>query len=85
MTIKDKENRLSLAKACESGNLHLVKHLSPLINICKSGNEALIKLLIELGANINKEYRNGWTPLLYACQGHANIVKHLVEKRGKYK
>ncbi len=50
------------------------------IEIFKSGNKTIVKNLIELGVDINEEYRKGWTPLLYACQkGHIKIVKYLVE------
>jgi len=53
---------------------------TPLFNICESGNENLVKYLIEQGADINKEDVNGKTPLFYVCSsGNENLVKYLME------
>lgn len=43
---------------------------TPLILACKKGNEELVKLLVDFGADINKEDRyTGKTPLLAALHG----------------
>ncbi|ORX85834.1 ankyrin, partial [Anaeromyces robustus] len=45
-----------------------------------SGNEDLVKYLIEHGADINKENRGGETPLFLACRsGNKNLVKYLID------
>jgi len=97
MTIKDKDNRIALAWACESGNFHLVKYLiqlgpdinnennfgvTHLFNACNSGN--LVKYLVEQGLDINKESSDGWTSIFNAfINGHTKIVKYLVEHGAK--
>ncbi|KAG4083869.1 ankyrin [Neocallimastix lanati (nom. inval.)] len=59
-----------LNKACENGNETMVK----------SGNENIVKYLVEHEADINKETDNGQTPLFDACRKeNENIVKYLVE------
>ena len=43
-------------------------------------NLELIKYIVKLGANVNKQYDDGWTPIFKACEeGHYTIVKYLVE------
>jgi len=40
----------------------------------------IVKYLVEIGVNINKESKNGNTPLFDACRsGNLNLVKYLVE------
>jgi len=80
MTIKDKDNRIALAWACESGNLHLVKYLvhlgayiknennfgeTYLFNACNNGNLNLVKYLVEHGRDINKKDIYGRTTLFF--------------------
>ncbi|OYV33139.1 MAG: hypothetical protein B7Z83_09960 [Thiomonas sp. 20-64-5] len=44
---------------------------------CLQGDLAIVKLMVEKGAEINKP---GWTPLSYAAtRGHAEIVKYLLD------
>ena len=77
ISITDKNNCIILAKACESGNLELVKYLvhlgadinnennfgvTHIFNACESGNIILIKYLVEQGLDINKESNYGHTP-----------------------
>jgi len=49
-----------------------------LFNVCKSGNKAALKFLLEHGANINIKTIKGETPLFTTCQnGHIEVVKYL--------
>jgi ankyrin repeat protein len=44
-------------------------------------HEAIIKLLLEKGADVEAKVEDGWTPLLWAAEkGYETIVKLLVEK-----
>jgi len=44
---------------------------------CLQGDLAIVKLMVEKGAEINKP---GWTPLSYAAtRGHTDIVKYLLD------
>ncbi|ORX63511.1 ankyrin, partial [Anaeromyces robustus] len=53
---------------------------TPLFSACESGNENLVKYLMEQGAEINVMSRCNHTPLYTACQsGYENIVKCLLE------
>ena len=46
----------------------------------QNGHEAMVRALIELGADVNKGKDNGWTPLhIAAQQGHEAIVRAIVE------
>jgi len=48
---------------------------------CRSGNENLVKYLVKLGADINKENKYAETPLFYACKGgNEKNVEYLVEQ-----
>ncbi|KAK2599135.1 hypothetical protein QQS21_005396 [Conoideocrella luteorostrata] len=47
----------------------------------KEGHEAMVKLLLESGADVKAKNENNWTPLsLAAVEGHKAIVKLLLEK-----
>ena len=49
-------------------------------NVCKSGNELIVRYLVKLGANINKENIVGETPLFEACSsGNEHLVKYLIK------
>ena len=62
--------------------LEILYQKDPLHDGCKSGNEKIVKYLVEHGADVNKEDKDGKTPLFGACwEGHENIVKYLVEHR----
>ena len=51
---------------------------------CRSGNENITKYLVENGADINKENKDGKTPLFYSCNiRYANLVKYLIENNAK--
>ena len=53
----------------------------PLHNAALSGDERIVKLLIEKGANVNAEKEHGWTPLLLATKnGHIDTIKALLDK-----
>ena len=51
---------------------------TPLFNACSSGNEALVKYLIEQGTDINKESKYGETPLFNANE--TLVVRYLIRK-----
>ena len=47
---------------------------------CMIGNENIIEKLIELKADINKENKNGITPIMYAIDiGNEAIIEKLIE------
>jgi len=53
---------------------------TPLFSACFERHINIVKYLVELGTNIDKEDNEGYTPLLSTCQnGHEDIVKYLVE------
>ena len=44
------------------------------------GHTAVARVLIEMGADIDVKYRDGWTALHYAAlNGHEAVVRHLLE------
>ncbi|XP_071159000.1 uncharacterized protein [Mytilus edulis] len=55
---------------------------SPLMKACKGGHTAIVKMLLDRGANFDKCDASDQTPLMKACEhGHAVIVK-MLENRG---
>lgn len=55
--------------------------LTPLHQAVLDGNIMAVKLLIEHGANVNKQDDDYWTPLHAACaEGHSEIVQLLLDK-----
>ena len=53
---------------------------TPLFYACLNGNEAVVKYLVEHGADVNKINKWDITPLHNACiRGDETIVKYLVE------
>ncbi|KAH3846671.1 protein phosphatase 1 regulatory subunit 27-like isoform X1 [Dreissena polymorpha] len=54
--------------------------LTPLHQAVLDGNEAAVRLLVNHGADVNKQDKDSWTPLHAACaEGHADIVQFLLE------
>ena len=54
---------------------------TPLSQAAWGGHEAVVKLLLEKGANLESKDQNGWTPLSLAAEkGHEAVVKLLLEK-----
>ncbi|XP_063447888.1 uncharacterized protein LOC134727436 [Mytilus trossulus] len=54
---------------------------TPLLEACKKQNVTIVNLLIEAGANVNKDDAMCWTPLHEACKvGEKDIVNLLLEK-----
>ena len=52
---------------------------SPIHHACKNGNVKLMKILIDLGANINSQDGKGYTPLHHAViNNDERMVKHLL-------
>ncbi len=51
---------------------------TPLLSAAQKGHEAVVRALIELGADVSKAENNGVTPLSVAAQeGHTAIVQIL--------
>ena len=78
--------------ACLKGHAHVVKELlrakvnpnancglgTPIYGAAKSGNLAIVKLLIEYGAQY-KRVRSGFSPLFVSCiEGRIHILRYLV-------
>jgi hypothetical protein len=56
---------------CDENELHLA---------ALNGQVAMVRALIELGADINKATDNGWTPLLISAQeSHETVVRALIQ------
>ncbi|OQR88190.1 hypothetical protein ACHHYP_07271 [Achlya hypogyna] len=55
---------------------------SPLVLACAKGDATLVRILLEHGADVNKETSRGRTPLGEACMGrHQHLVALLLEYR----
>jgi len=53
---------------------------TPLFIACQEGHIAIVKYLVDHGANLNREDYDGWTPLYFACKKeYIIIVKYLVD------
>ena len=51
-----------------------------LFDACRSGNKELVEYLLKNGTYINKENKNGITPLLYSCiSGNKELVEYLLK------
>ena len=56
---------------------------TPLIKACYNGNYKIVKLLLENGADVNRQNDCRETPLFISCGEKLSIVKLLVEKKAK--
>ncbi|KAH6983913.1 hypothetical protein EDB80DRAFT_625396 [Ilyonectria destructans] len=75
---KDEEQRTPISYAAENGH---EDGRTPLSWAAQEGHEAVIKLLLENGADLESKDNSGWTPLSLAAQEeHEAVVKLLVEK-----
>ena len=55
-----------------------------LFNAAQNGNAETVRKLIALGADVNYQKKDGWTPLMTAAaEGHADAVKVLLENGAK--
>ena len=55
--------------------------MTPLLWAAGKGHEAIVKLLLDKGADFESEDWYAWTPLSYAIEyGHAATVKLLLDK-----
>ena len=77
-----KEKRLELIKNCENINVQGGMDETALIYATHIGNEEIARLLIENGANLNLQDKEGKTALMHAIQHDylKEIAKLLVEK-----
>jgi hypothetical protein len=63
------------------GRLIKGKNQSPLLRAAKEGNEAVVKLLLKMGAQLQSKDKDGRTPMWWAeANGHEAVVKLLLEK-----
>ncbi|OUM61217.1 hypothetical protein PIROE2DRAFT_23188, partial [Piromyces sp. E2] len=54
--------------------------ITPLISVCVNDDFDVIKMLVDQGADVNKESLYGFTPLINACKNNNfDIVEYLVE------
>ncbi|ORY63953.1 uncharacterized protein BCR38DRAFT_474519 [Pseudomassariella vexata] len=54
---------------------------TPLSRAAEGGHEAVVRLLLEKGADIEAQDKEGWRPLLWAAEGvHEDVVRLLFEK-----
>ncbi|KAF1968539.1 ankyrin [Bimuria novae-zelandiae CBS 107.79] len=55
--------------------------LTPLSRAAQNGNEAVVKLLLDKGADLELKDKYGRTPLLWAvAKGHKAVVKLLLDE-----
>ena len=70
------ESTPSLVNATEDGDL--LETWTPLLLACKHGHLAIVKLLVEHGADVNRREPHG-TPLSYASKTGQEVEKYLIE------
>ena len=53
--------------------------ITPLFNACSKGDEAMVKYLVERGADINRKDSSGKTPLYFAySSGNKAVINYLI-------
>lgn len=56
------------------------KGLTALMRAAKEGEEKVVSILFEAGADMNLSIASGWTALLFAVElGHLEVVKYLID------
>lgn len=69
------KKKVDVNESDENGNC-------PLMGACQGGHLAIVKLLLERGANIDQEDRHGQTSLIKAAEnGHLEVVKFLLDNK----
>ena len=62
-------------------DLLVCRYVTPLHLACEKGHAAVVRLLVEKGADVDKARNDGRTPFYMACQeGHLDVVQLLLEK-----
>lgn len=73
------KKRLRKQITCCEINEITTSGLTALNQCVLDGNYESVKMLVELGANVNKRDRFGWTPLHYAAsEGYEKICRYLL-------
>ncbi|KAL6826712.1 ankyrin repeat-containing domain protein [Trichoderma sp. SZMC 28015] len=75
------EDMIVGSKLVLGDNGHIMLEPTPLSLAAGHGHEAIVRLLIESGADIESKDKEGFTPLMFAVEsGHRTIVERLLTK-----
>ena len=102
VNLRDENGFTPLHHAAEKGHIKVVRLLldtkgseintqsksqsTPLWLATRNGHEAVVKLLVNKGANLEAKDSDGWTPLFGAAEnGHEAVVKLLANKGANLK
>ena len=81
LNLKDFSQREYCEKSiCVRQERRIRKNQSSLLRATANGHEAVVKLLLEKGAELKAKYTHSWTALSWAAEkGHEAVVKLLLE------